>query len=97
MPDMRPRVFHVLAPLLLLVLLGGCNNTARPDRAVAMQPMAIAAQPANRQAAPSTTGSIKPYRQRIQSFDGALTRAEKSAVVLELKGDIARHEAARNQ
>ncbi len=102
MSGMGSRIPHILAPVLLLVFIGGCNNTAGPERAGAMQPMAIAqpvdiaAQPASPQA-PARTRSIKPYRQRLQSFDGALTRAEQDAVVWELKGDIARHEAARNQ
>ena len=39
----------------------------------------------------------RSYRQSVGGFDRSLTRAEKSAVVAELKQDIARHKAARQQ
>lgn len=76
-----------LAFLVLLLCLGGCNSAGVAPMAIA--PQAMPAQPA---AAP-----LKSYRQSVGSFDRSLTRAERSAVVAELKKDIARHKAARQQ
>jgi len=74
-----------LALLLLLLGLAGCTNAGVAPMTIA--PQVMPAQPA---ATP-----IKSYRASVGSFDRSLTRSERSAVVAELKKDIARNKAAR--
>ncbi len=98
MPAMAVR--SPISLLQLILLAGGCSNTSVAERPSTLaqpstiaQPMSMSPQPVA--SGQLTTGSVKSYRQKIRTFDRSLTPGEKSAVMSELKQDIARHKAVR--